>query len=95
MKPVVRSVSFHCYGKEFAITITGDNLWFCNKVKVGKLKRTIEAKNTTQKSLQFNYYDIGDTNFSATVDHVGVKLWSHFASPVFSGKTEVKHKVCT
>ena len=93
VKPVVNSVSFHRYGKEFAITITGDNLWFCNKVKVGALKQSIDAKNTTQKSLQFNY-DIGDTHFSGTVDHVGVKLWSHFASPVSSRKTEVKHKVC-
>jgi hypothetical protein len=90
VRPVVNSVSFHRYGKEFAITITGDNLWFCNEVKVDSLKQVIKADDTTQRSLQFNVEDGKDLG---TADHVSVKAWSQFASPVTNPKAEVKHKV--
>ena len=89
VRPIVNSVSFHRYGKEFAITITGENLWFCNEIKVGSHKQFINPDITTQKSLQFNI----DKDFSGREDHISVKVWSHFTSPVMNPKTEVKHKV--
>ncbi len=93
MRPEITSVSFHRYGKEFAVTVTGDNLWFCNEVKVGPLKEIIEACKTTQKSIQFNFNIEDKKHFSGTVDHISVKVWSHFSSPVTNTKAEVKHKV--
>ena len=93
LKPVIESVSFHRYGKEFAITITGDNLWFCNYVKVGALKQIINAGDTTQKSLQFNLNIEVNKHFPGTDDYTSVKAWSHFASPVTNHRANIKHKV--
>lgn len=93
LKPVIESVSFHHYGKEFAITITGDNLWFCNYIKVGVFKQDINAGDTTQKSLQFNLNIEENKHFSGTDDHISVKAWSQFTSPVINHRANVKHKV--
>ena len=93
VKPIIHSVSFHRYGIEFAITITGENLWFCNQVKVGTLKQVISAENVSQKSLQFNCNLEDKPSFSSTGDHTSVKLWSHFSSPVSEREAAVKHKV--
>ena len=93
VKIVIHSVSFHRYGKEFAITITGEHLWFSNQVKVGKLRQIINAENVSQKSLQFNCNIEDKLNFSSTGDHISVKVWSHFSSPVTNQETTVKHKV--
>ena len=90
-KPAIKSVSFHVYGSELAVTVTGENLWFCNEVKVNAYRQSITAGSTSQKSLQFNVE--GRDNFPSTSDHVQVKLWSQFSSPVLNSKTEVKHKV--
>ena len=93
VKPIVKSVSFHRYGKEFAITVTGENLWFCNKVKVGPLKQSINAGDSSQKLLQF-YRNVKDiTSISSTSDHINVKAWSHFSGPVSNDKAVVKRKV--
>ena len=91
VKPVINSVSFHRYGKEFAITITGDNLWFCNKVKVGSFTQSVNAEDISQKSLQFHHKDI--TRFPSTSDQIGVKIWSQFSSPVLNDRVAVKRKV--
>ena len=93
MKPVIKSVSFHRYGKEFAITIHGDNLWFSYYVKVDTLRQTISVKDATQKRLQFNCNIEEKLITFSDKDYVSVKVWSHFSSPVLSKKTEVKHKV--
>ena len=93
LKPVIESLSFHHYGKEFAITITGDNLWFCNYVKVGAIQQVISAGDTTQKSLQFNLNIEETKHFPGTDDYTSVKAWSCFASPVINHRANVKHKV--
>ncbi len=93
MRPEIYSVSFHRYGKEFAITISGENLWFCNQVKVGTLKQPIGAENVSQKSLQFNCNLEDKQGVSSTADQTSVKIWSHFSSPVTNRETAVKHKV--
>ena len=92
MKPVIKSVSFHRYGKELAITISGDNLWFSFYVKVETYRQIISVKDAAQKCLQFNCNIEKIITFSDN-DYVSVKVWSHFSSPIFSKKTEVKHKV--
>ena len=91
IKPEIKSVLFHVYGNELAVTVTGDNLWFCTEVKVNACRQSITAGSTSEKSLQFNVE--GKDNFPSTSDHVQVKLWSQFSSPVINSKTEVKHKV--
>jgi len=93
LKPKIGSVSFHHHGKEFAITVTGENLWFCYQVKVGSVEQAIEAENASQKSVQFNFDAEDNPNFSGSVDHINVKVWNHFASPVRNGSVKVKHKV--
>ena len=97
LKPAIDSVSFHRYGKELAITITGRNLWFCNEFQVGSLAQCVSAENTSQQSIQFNleFEDINKPNFSATENHVKVCVWSHFSRPIRKDETEVKRKVCT
>lgn len=93
-KPVIDSVSFHRYGKEFAITVTGNNLWFCNKVKISSFSQDVSAEDTSQKSLQFNCsVDNGIAKIPTTSNHVSVKIWSHFSGAVDCAKVPVKHKV--
>ena len=91
IKPKITSVSFHCHGKELAVTVTGENLWFCNRIKVGSHTQSVNAEYISQKSLQFNVED--KQLFTGTADHINVRLWSHFSSPVTNSKAEVKHKV--
>lgn len=93
VKPSINSVSFHHHGKEVAITVTGENLWFCNRVKVGPIiEQFIDAKNISQKSMQFNCNE-DKLSFLGSADHVSVKVWSHFSNPVPFHKVEVKKKV--
>ncbi len=95
VKPVVDSVSFHRYGKEIAITVTGDNLWFCNKVKVGTLTQSINAEDISQKELQFyrNFEDITSISSTSDHNHIKVRIWNHFSKPVSNPEATVKHKV--
>ena len=91
IKPLIKSVSFHRYGKEVTIAIHGDNLWFSSYVEVDTLKQSIKAKYATQKCLKFNIEE--KLNIFENKDYVSVEVWSHFSRPVLSKKTEVKHKV--
>ena len=91
VKPAITSVSFHMNGNELAITVVGDNLWFCTSVKVGPFQQRVCAENTSEKSLQFNVE--GKKQFSSTSDYVSVKIWSQFSSPVVCSNAEVKRKV--
>ena len=92
-KPVINSVSFHRYGKEFAITVTGDKLWFCNKVKVGLCTQELNAEDSSQKLLQFNRSREDIASIPSTSDYVSVRIWSHFFGPVSNDKVKVQRKV--
>ena len=93
MKPSTKSIAFHRYGKEVSVTVNGDNLWFCYDIQVGPHKKKVLAKDTSQRSLQFNYDPEDESKMSSDIDHVKVTLCSHFCNPVKDGKVEVTHKV--
>ena len=76
-----------------SVTVNGDNLWFCYHIQVGPHKKKVLAKDTSQRSLQFNYDPEDESKMSSDIDHVKVTLCSHFCNPVKDGKVEVTHKV--
>ena len=93
LKPSVNSVSFHQHGKELAVVIEGDNLWFCYSVKVSSLKAVETlAGNSTRRSIQFNYTPQSERDFH-TDETVGVKLFSHFSNPIRRPAVQVIKKV--
>ena len=88
----MESVSFHRHGKEIAVTITGDNLWFCNEVKVNQHREQIYARSVSQRSIQFNCDPEINHKLSSDKDEVNVSLWTHFCSPV-KREVNTNHKV--
>ena len=91
--PSVESVAFHRFGKEIAVTVKGDNLWFCYQIKVGPCKEKVVGKDVSQKSIQFNIFPDDHPNLTSDSDHVKVALSSHFSNPVRNSRVDVKHKV--
>ena len=93
LKPSVQSVSFHRHGKELAVVVEGDNLWFCYSINVGFLKSIkTEAENVTRRSIQFNYTPKSESDFH-TEETIGVKLLSQFSNPIRRRTIPVKKKV--
>ena len=93
LKPKVSSVAFHRHGKELAVDVEGDNLWFCTKIHVASIQQIqIEAENVSCKSIQFNYIPRDETDLPEG-DTVGVRLHSHFTNPIRKPSIPVKRKV--
>ena len=91
-KPSIGSVSFHRHGKQIAVTIKGNNMWFCYQVKVGKHWEKIEARDVSQRSIQFNYDPESNPGLSSDEVNINVSLCTHFHNPV-RGKVKIDHKV--
>ena len=90
LKPSVSSVSFHHHGKEIAVVIEGDNLWFCHKIHVATIPTIkIEADKVSRRSIQFNYTP-RDENEVPEGDIVHVRLHSHFTNPIRKSVTARK-----
>ena len=85
-KPVTKSIAFHQHGKELAITLEGDSLWFVNSIQVGPLnKLSVSAMATNQKSIQFNLQYKPNPELSITADaEVNVVVQSQFCKPIKS-----------
>ena len=92
LKPSSKTVAFHRHGKEVAVTLSGDNLWFCHEVKVGPHKENVMAEHVSQKSIQFNFDFKDETHRSFGSDQIKVALSSHFSNPV-KATVPVVHKV--
>lgn len=93
LKPSVESVAFHRHGKELAVVIEGDNLWFCYSVRVGSMKAVeTDAENTTRRSIQFNYTPQSESDFH-TEETVNVRLLSQFSNPIRRPAVRVIKKV--
>ena len=90
LKPSSKTVAFHRHGKEVAVTLSGDNLWFCHEIKVGPHRENGMADHISQKSIQFNFKD--ETHHSFGSDQIKVTLSSHFSNPV-KATVPVVHKV--
>ena len=95
-KPVTKSIAFHQHGKELAITLEGDSLWFVNSIQVGPLnKLSVSAMATNQKSIQFNLQYKPNSELSITADaEVNVVVQSQFCKPIKSS-LKVTKKVWT
>ena len=92
LKPSSKTVAFHRHGKEVAVTLSGDNLWFCHEIKVGPHIENVMAEHVSQKSIQFNFNFKDETHHSFSSDQIKVALSSHFSNPI-KGKVPVVHKV--
>lgn len=92
LKPSSKTVAFHRHGKEVAVTLSGDNLWFCHEIKVGPHKENVMAEHVSQKSIQFNFNFKDETHNSFGSDKIKVALSSHFSNPV-KATVPVVHKV--
>ena len=92
LKPSSKTVAFHRHGKEVAVTLSGDNLWFCHVIKVGSHRENVMAEHISQKSIQFNFNFEDETHRSFGSDQIKVALSSHFSNPV-KETVPVVHKV--
>ena len=94
VKPTPCSVAFHCHGKEIAVTVTGENLWFCHQVQVGPRKEDVTAEAVSQKLIQFHSSLEDDMELLASSSEIRVSLQSHFCKPIRK-TVKVTHKVST
>ena len=85
-------VAFHRFGKEVAVTVSGNNFWFCCDVKVGTLKEKIRAADVSEKCIQFHYSPEDKPDVSTDCNEINVALFTHFRNPVRKN-VQVKHKV--
>lgn len=92
LKPAANSVAFHRHGKEVAVTLSGDNLWFCHEIKVGSHTENVTAEDASQKSIQFNFNFEDETRIPFNSDQIKVALSNHFSNPV-KENVPVTHKV--
>jgi len=93
-KPVASSIAFHQHGKELAITLEGDNLWFVHSIQVGSSQKlSVSPMATNQKSVQFNLQCKPD-ELAVTADRIKVVIESQFFEPI-SSLLKVTKKVCT
>ena len=91
--PIITKVELHLHkhpdGKELAVIITGDNLWFCYYVEIYLVSETlkiyISPKDITGKQINYNHiYSINDTFAHATIDaeYVHVMVYSSFTNAI-------------
>ena len=95
-KPAAKSIAFHQHGKELAITLEGDNLWFVHSIQVRTLQKLfVSAMATNQKSVQFNL-QCKPNELTITADEeVQVVIQSQFYEPIKSSlKVTKKVSVC-
>ena len=63
----------------------GDNLWFCDQIKVGS-RHIIDTpgSDASKRSINFNYDPINDHDLIVEhdVETVAVSLYSHFCNPI-------------
>ena len=76
---------FSRLGDEIAVVVEGNNLWFCDQIKVGS-RHVIDTRGSdaSKRSINFNYVPLNDQDL--LVEHnaktVEVCLYSHFSSPI-------------
>ena len=92
VEAVPKAVAFHRYGKEIAVTLSGNNFWFCCDVKVGALKEEVRAADVSEKCIQFHYNPEDKPDISADCNEISVTVFTHFRNPVRK-TVQVKHKV--
>ena len=93
IKPSISSVDFRRHGREVSVTVNGDNLWFCYHIQVAQYKTKVQARETSQHSLQFNYDPENDSRIPTDAGHVRVVLSSQFSNPVKQPQVQVSRKV--
>ena len=96
MEPEVSSVTFYRHGKNIALELKGQNLWFCFKINIKSKSGsifidTLEA-NGTSRSVHFNYTpkDENDLIIERHTTAVNIVLYSHF---VHVDRNSIKPKV--
>ena len=93
IKLSISSVDFRRHGREVSVTVNGDNLWFCYHIQVAQYETKVQARETSQHSLQFNYDPENDSKIPTDAGHVRVVLSSQFYNPVKQSHVQVSRKV--
>ena len=95
-KPSVSGVVFSRLGDEIAVVVEGNNLWFCDQIKVGSRVINTHGSDASKRSINFNYVPMNDQDL--LVEHnaktVEVCLYSHFSSPIRKKDVTATKKVC-
>lgn len=100
-KPSVSGIIFSRLGDEIAVAVEGDNLWFCDQIKVGSRSgsRVINTcgSDASKRSINFNYVPSsdGDLLVEHKADTVEVCLYSHFCNPIRRKDVKATKKVWT
>lgn len=75
-------------GFQVTVTITGDNLWFCNFIEIQifkgmpPLEATISAENVSAKQIQCSHSLEKNCDIEGNKEHLPVKVCSHFAAVI-------------
>ena len=94
LEPSVSTVELHHHGDELAVTVEGNNLWFCYKTSVGGHPQDIPAhKVYTGNSIQFNIPTKDSSGITMENEKVKVTLHSHFHGKLKTDEVSVHQKV--
>lgn len=80
LKPDVEAVEFHEYPTECVIVLEGNNLWFCNEIRLGTCSINSPPQNATRHSIQFSF--TLPSELTADDGPIKATLYSHFANPI-------------
>ena len=83
VKPSATNVNFSRIGDEVALVVEGDNLWFCNQIKVGSREEGRNIKtdlsNASKRSVHFNYTPVDSNDLIVgKQETIRLHLFSHF-----------------
>ena len=94
LEPSVSTVELHHHGDELAVTVEGNNLWFCYRTSVGGHPQDIPAhKVYTGNSIQFNLPTKDSSEITMENEKVKVTLHSHFQGKSKPEEIPVRQKV--
>ena len=89
LKPSVSEVHIHHHGKQSAIVLEGNNLWFCYQISFRSHIMTVTAADVSNTAIQFN----STHESNSQKDKEVVALISYFSSKPIKMKPQVNEKV--
>ena len=95
-KPSVSSIVLSRLGDEIAVVLEGDNLWFCDRIKVGSSSFIDRpGSDASKRSISFSYDpgNVSDLLVEHSTKTVEVCLCSHFCNPIKRKDVAVTMKV--
>ena len=91
--PSVKQLNVDIYDNEVAVTVEGQNLWFCQQVTVGNYTVETPADKVTGNSIQFNCNINQKKALAIQNDKVRVTIQNQFCKPIKIRECPVEIKV--